>query len=66
MTGEWMPAERRDDALTFDPRSPKPLVRRGMLHLTERTAELAPVAAPFSLLWTYSAEMNRDYLGSLA
>ncbi len=66
MTSDRVPAERREDALAFDPRSPSPLVRRGLLHLAERAADLTPVAAPFSLLWQYGAEMATHSLGYLA
>lgn len=59
MTGDRVPAERREDALAFDPRSPSRLVRRGLVHLAERAADLTPIAAPFSPLWKYSAVMNK-------
>lgn len=57
MTSDRVPAEFRDDTLAFDPRSPSPLVRRGLIHLADRAADLVPLAAPFSLLWKYDATM---------
>ena len=65
MTGDRVPAERRDDALTFDPRSPSPLVQRGLVHLAERAAGLTPIAAPFSLIWKYGAVMAQQFIGYL-
>ena len=53
MNDERLPAERRDHGLVFDPRSPSPLIRRGLAHLA-RSAAVSPSAPPLdgpTVLW---------------